>query len=142
ATCSYQAQRAQLYTAASTVCCPDSWKYRYSYIDSRTWINKLACIGQCGLLANERSGHVARKSTVRTLRPRLPWYGRTVLTVRLLVRSAQAAEGRVVSQRRAFTVLLGVARWPLPANGHLASGRHGGCDATQLLLCYSACPWW
>jgi hypothetical protein len=28
-----------------------------------------------------------------------------------------------------FTVLLGVARWQLPANGHLASGRHAGCGA-------------
>lgn len=27
--------------------------------------------------------------------------------------------------------LLGVARWPLPANHRLASGRHEGCGATQ-----------
>src|SRR6266851_4374379 len=28
--CSYQSQKAQLCTAASNICCPETWKYRYS----------------------------------------------------------------------------------------------------------------
>src|ERR1700730_3255803 len=67
----------------------------------------------------------------------------TVLRVRLVVRSAHSARARgTASVCSRFTVLLGVARWPLPANGHLASGRHEGCGGTQWPLCYSACPLW
>ena len=48
----------------------------------------------------------------------------------LLFHSAFDAAGSCrVSSR--VTVLLGVVRWQLPANGHLASGRHAGCGATQ-----------
>ncbi len=30
-----------------------------------------------------------------------------------------------------FTFLLRLVRWPLPANRHLVSGKHAGCDVTQ-----------
>src|SRR5713101_5645508 len=30
--CSYQSQRVQLCTAASNICCPETWKYWYSYM--------------------------------------------------------------------------------------------------------------
>jgi hypothetical protein len=34
-------------------------------------------------------------------------------------------------QASVTTLILGVARWPLLANGHLAFGRHEGCGATR-----------